>query len=237
MARLPDSLDVGAPRGARLSGDTVRPTDFGLGDVAGAVEQVGQALATRDDRDAEKIIRNAQGPVETRFAELAAGYDGRESGFANKALASFENHFTAVTEDTSYSEGVRSAVRRRLDDYRADFGRRAIGVESQRRAGIVAEQVKVKEEARLGDVAIGFNTAFSAKYQARVDSFDGSDRAGRRPGRSEDPPAVATERPARAGACAGDGGARQGPRRVRGQECGAHPGGAGQQCADQSGGL
>jgi soluble lytic murein transglycosylase-like protein len=175
MARLPDSLDVGAPRGARLSGDTVRPTDFGLGDVAGAVEQVGQALATRDDRDAEKIIRNAQGPVETRFAELAAGYDGRESGFANKALASFENHFTAVTEDTSYSEGVRSAVRRRLDDYRADFGRRAIGVESQRRAGIVAEQVKVKEEARLGDVAIGFNTAFSAKYQARVDSFDGSD--------------------------------------------------------------
>lgn len=175
MARLPDSLDVGGPRGARLSGDTVRPTDFGLGEVAQAVELVGEARARKDDQDAEKIIRNSQAPIETHFAEMAAGYDGRESGFAGKAIASFDNHFTAVTEDPTYSEGVRAALRRRVDGYKADFGRRAIGVEAERRAGIVAEQEKVKEQALLGEASIGFNTGFSGRYQARVDAYDGSD--------------------------------------------------------------
>lgn len=175
MARLPGTIDVGEPRGSRLSGATVRPTDFGLSDLGAGIEAVGEVMAKRDDQAADKIIRASQGAFETRFAEQAAGYDGRESGFANKAMASFDNHFTAVAEDTTYSEGTRAALRRRLDTYKADFGRRAINVEAERRAGIVAEQAKVKEEVALGEQVVGFNSKFAARYQARVDGFDGSD--------------------------------------------------------------
>jgi lysozyme family protein len=175
MARLPDSLDVGAPRGARLSGDTVRPTDFGLGDVAGAVEQVGQALANRDDRDAEKVIAVPQREFELRMAEEAAAYDGAEPGWATKALASFDNHFTAVSEDTTYSQGLRFALRRKLDAYKADFGRRALGVEAGKRAGIVADQERGKTQGKLSEGEIAFDGDFQPRRQARYDSFNGDD--------------------------------------------------------------
>ena len=89
MARLPGVIDIGAARGARPSGDTVRPTDFGLDEAARAAGDVGAAIAQHDDRAAEKIMRSSQGAFETRYGEMAAGYDGREPGFANKALGAF----------------------------------------------------------------------------------------------------------------------------------------------------
>ena len=177
MARLPTFIDVGAPRGARPSGDTVRPTDFGLGELGQAVGEVGQAIEIRADRDAEKIMRAATPSFEQQFGERAANYDGKEPGFANQALASLDNHFTAVSEDPTYSAPVRAALRKRVDAYRADLGQRAIGTETRARAGVIAEQRAVKDEARLGGLEIGFNTAFSEGYQARVDAYDGSDPA------------------------------------------------------------
>jgi hypothetical protein len=176
MARLPGTIDMGGARGARYDGQGIEANRFdGLQDAAEAVDALGQAKAKRDDDAAVKILEAARPTFETRFSEEAAKYDGREPGFAAKSVAAFDDHFTPVAQDPTYSEGVRYALGRRLDAYKSDFGNRALGVEGRVRAGVVAEQRKVADAAELGGQVIGFNAKFSEKFQARVDGYDGSD--------------------------------------------------------------
>lgn len=185
MARLPQSLGVEAPRAERPSQETVRPTDFGLGDAARAMsgwaaESARTAELQRQQRTqaAEKlaatVLTDDQAKFEGGFAETAQRWDPSQSGFAAAQLAAFDENFQGQRERADLDEPTRLAIGRQLDNYRADVGRRAIDVESRKRGAIVAAQERAKEETLVGQSMVGFNSEFGSKYQERVDSFDGS---------------------------------------------------------------
>jgi hypothetical protein len=177
MARLPGVIDVSGPRGARPSGRIAQSSFEGLSDVADGLADLGAALGRKDEADADKILEASRGAFDQRLGTLSAEYDGQEPGFANRALASFDNHFTAVTEDTTYSKGVQAALRDKLAGLRADVGRRAIGVETQGRGEVIAAQRRDREAAALSDQVIPFNARFQTRFKALTDGFDGSDPA------------------------------------------------------------
>lgn len=176
MARLPTTVDVGEPRGARASGATIRPTDFGLDDIAGAVEQAGQAFAVRDDRKAEKLLQEKQAGYETGFAERAAGYDGSEPGFANHEAGQFDAYFKPIAEDPNIPDGVRFALKRRLDDYRGKAGQRAIGTEAQARAEIIRGQREAQSAQNISVGLTEFQAAYSKSFEGLTNEYDGSTR-------------------------------------------------------------
>lgn len=174
-ARLPTSVDgVSAPRGAAPSTRTARPTDFGLGDLAEGVMSVGKAFAVRDDRKAQDILRTEQQGFEPQFAERAAQYDGRESGWAARETAAFDDHFKPLLEREDIPQGVRIALSRQVDRYKADFGGRAINVESQRRAGIIGEQQRVLQAQGEAAGMAAFQQTWGPGYQTLADTLDGS---------------------------------------------------------------
>lgn len=174
MARLPGVIDVGTARGARPSGETVRPTDFALGELAGAVEDVGQAIAVRDDRAAEKRLEAARAQYETDLGERAAGYDGREPGFANEETSHFETYFKTVVDDPELSSGQRFALTKRLDKYRAQAADQARNIEGSRRAGVMAEQRAEVKAQNLNLGVASFQQLYGEAARELQDSYDGS---------------------------------------------------------------
>lgn len=176
MARLPGVLDVGAPRGARASGRTADVDFSGLQDIAQGIEAVGEAFARRDDRKAEKIIREKQAEYETGFAERSAAYDGAEPGYANAEAGHFETWAKSLTEAEGVSGGVRYALKRRLDDMRGKAAQRAIGVEAQTRGEIIAEQRRAVKAANISGGVLEFQDLYSQAYEALTNEYDGSSR-------------------------------------------------------------
>lgn len=176
MARLPGVLDVGAPRGARASGRTADVDFSGLQDIAQGIEAVGKAFAVRDDRKAEKIIREKQAEYETGFAERSAAYDGAEPGYANAEAGHFETWAKSLTEAEGVSGGVRYALKRRLDDMRGKAAQRAIGVEAQTRAEIIAEQRRGIKEQNLSNGFTTFQSGFMKSLETLDGEYDGSTR-------------------------------------------------------------
>jgi hypothetical protein len=178
MAKLPDTVQAVAPRGARLSPGVVQPgmgLANGLQDVGAAVDQIAQAQSVRDGKAADRALLKAQQDFEPAFAERSAMYDGRQPGFASAENTFFDAHFQQALDDKGLSDGVRFAMRQKLDALKLQFGQRAIGVEMDKRAGVVADQERVKTQARLTQAEIGFDSAYQAKSQARIDAYDGSD--------------------------------------------------------------
>ncbi|ODT88105.1 glycosyl hydrolase 108 family protein [Phenylobacterium sp. SCN 70-31] len=176
MARLPQSLDIGPARGARSSIPGVGQTDLGLGDLAEGLEAVSRAVGERDSRRAATLLQTAQAGYESGFAQRAAGYDGREPGFANFETSHFDAWAKGLTEDPKLGDGVRLALKRQLDDYRADAGRRAIGVEAKARGEIIADQRRAQSAQNISLGLTGFQASYGAGYQALADGYDGSTR-------------------------------------------------------------
>lgn len=176
MARLPDSIDQGSVRAAAPSTNVARPVAGGLEDLAQGISTVGKALAVVDDKKAGQLLLEEQAKFEPVLAESAARYDGQQSGFASQATAAFDQHFKGVLEREDVPEGVRLALRRQADAYKADVGRRAIGIESEKRAGVIAGQEQVKQAQAVGAGFAAFQKSFGEAYQTLYDGFDGSKR-------------------------------------------------------------
>lgn len=174
MARLPAAIDTGTPVGQRASTATLTPTDFGLGGASRSLAEYGEARRKADERQAAEVLREAQSGYAPQFAERAAAYDGSEPGWAAQETAAFDSHFTPLLEREDLPGGVRDALRGQLDAYKIQVGGQAIGVESERRAGVVAERRRVMEETQANLRLSEFDQAFSADLQAAEDNFDGS---------------------------------------------------------------
>ncbi len=190
MARLPQSLDVGAPQGQRPTTNVPRPTDFGLGDLAqgvGAWAQVqeqqqtyqAEAQAKANALKAQDILRPYQAQFEARFAEVSQTDAPDQPNFAAAQLAHLDDHFMAVIN--TGDEGVQAAMKSELDRYRTAVGARAIQTQSNRRATIVAAQENQKQAAQAGQLLTSFMDDYAGRKQALTDSFDGS-----RPGFTKD---------------------------------------------------
>lgn len=174
MARLPGVLDIGDPRGARPSGASVRPTDFALGDLGEAVAQAGQAYLAVADQKAERALLPAQAGYEGEAAQRSAAYDGREPGYANAETAHFDAYFKPITEDPKLSDVQRFALRKRLDVYRQQAGARAVGVEAEKRGGVVAEHRAAMSAQNLSDGMSAFQDLYHKGMKDLSDSYDGS---------------------------------------------------------------
>lgn len=183
MARLPQSLDVAAPQGQRPSSAAVRPTDFGLGDLAQGVgdwakvqeEKQVQAAQAQNQQNAVKaadILRPYQAKFETDLAAAAQTDAADKPNFAAATLARLDDHFMAVAN--SGDEGVQRAMRAQLEQYRANIGRNAIEVQSGRRAQLTAAQVQEKQTAQSGQLVTAFLDDYAKRKQALTDGFDGS---------------------------------------------------------------
>ncbi|HET6972066.1 MAG TPA: hypothetical protein VFH92_13135, partial [Phenylobacterium sp.] len=174
MARLPTAIDVGEPRGARLSGAGVRPTDMGLSDLAQGLDQVGQAYFKHNDEEAQKKLQAAQAGYEGEFAQRAAGYDGQEPGFANAETARFDAYFKPVVNDPNLSDGLRFAMQKRLDDLKLRAGQRAIGIEAEKRGGVISEQRAALSAQNISVGLTKFQEVYGAAYKQLTDNYDGS---------------------------------------------------------------
>jgi hypothetical protein len=176
MARLPTVLDQGSTRGATPSTNVARPVTGALQDLAQGISTVGKALEVVDDKQAKKILLAEQATFEPTLAESAARYDGRQSGFAAQATEAFDQHFKGVMEREDIPGGVRLALRRQVDAYKADVGGRAIGIESEKRAGVIAGQEQVKQAQAVGAGFAVFQKNYGEAYQSLYDNYDGSER-------------------------------------------------------------
>jgi hypothetical protein len=187
MARLPETIDLSPLHGTDAPASAVAPaTDYGLSQAATNLTpwleqaQRTQALKAKvqqqaDDRSASDILRGTQEQFEPKFKEAAAAYDGREPGWARGQLAAFDAEVQPVLDRPDLTTGVRGALRRQVDAWKTNLGQRAIDHEGTARAGIVAEQQRTEQSARLGEALIGFNAEFGPAYQALADGYDGSD--------------------------------------------------------------
>lgn len=174
MARLPDSIDSAAPQGQRPSTAAVRPTDFGLGDLAQGVERFAEATKVRDAKTAEAILRQEQAKLEPALEERGAAYDGQEPGFANRELGAFDGAIKPLLDRSDLPEGVRLALREQVGAYKDNYGQRAIHIETGKRAGIVADRERVTRELAISDAATRIQTNYAARRQERLLAYDGS---------------------------------------------------------------
>lgn len=161
--------------GEPVSTAAVAPTDYGLGNLSAAVQKVADAKDAIDTKTAGDVVQKSYADFAPKVAERAAAYDGREPGFAAQNLSAFDDHFAPLMTDPSLSSGVRQAVRLRVAALKTNVGAQVIDIESNKRAGIVAEQERVKTGALVDNGMMAFTDAFSKADQARADAFDGSD--------------------------------------------------------------
>lgn len=177
MARLPQSLNVAAPQGARPSTAAPAATDYGLADAGAALGQLAQQRQQRqvldDEKKAGEILRAQQAVFEPKFSEKAEAYTGREPGFAPAALADYDAHYAPVATDPTVTEGVRLALRRQIDKDKVTFGQRAIAVEGAKRGGIVAEQNRERSAKNVETGYLAFMKVLAPGVQQLHDAYDG----------------------------------------------------------------
>ncbi|PZQ57976.1 MAG: hypothetical protein DI570_18920 [Phenylobacterium zucineum] len=176
MAKLPTALDVGVAQGARPSGRTADLDFSGFDDIGQGIAALGEAAEQRNDRQAQKVLTARAAEYETAAAERATQYDGRDPGFANAETGHFDDWAKGLTEDASLSDGVRGALKRRMDDMRARAGNRAIGVEAQKRADILNEQRAAQRAQNLSVGITEFQSRYSTALETLQNDYDGSTR-------------------------------------------------------------
>ena len=173
-ARLPDSVAVGAPRGARPgpAGD-MRELRAGLNS---ALESAGQAFAAHADREAADALTTFQADFQTRAAERAAAYDGSAPGFAQAEAETFDRELAAF-EQTNVRRSARGAFRQRGDQAKAGYVGHVIGIEGQARAGVVAQRQEALDRQDLTKGEMAFQALNTAALKPLYDQGDVTDPA------------------------------------------------------------
>ena len=174
MARLPEAINTGTAVAQRATTAAVAPTDFGLGAASQSLAAYGEARRRADDAEAAKVLREAQAAYEPAYAERAAAYDGQEAGWAARETETFDAAFSPLLAREDLPGGVRDALRAQVETYKTQVGGQAIGLESQRRAAVVAERRRVLEETQAHQRLSAFDALFAEDLQGVEDSFDGS---------------------------------------------------------------
>jgi hypothetical protein len=171
VARLPGELSLEAPRGRRPGPPD---TDFRAlaAGVGQAIGTLGAEIAAYHDDQAADAMLGFQADFQTRAAERAAAYDGTQPGFALGEADAWDREWRTFEE--SLPRNQRRFARERADQAKAAYVSQAIGVESQRRGGIVAERQRAVDVTSLA----GGQLAYGAKrneIEAAYDAFDGAD--------------------------------------------------------------
>lgn len=183
MARLPQTLDVAAPRGARPSLDAPRPTDFGLGQLAQGMGDLAQAQQKEqalqadirreaDAKTADEVLRPYLAKVEGQFQAAAQTDAADHPNFAQASLAHLDDNLMGVL--SSGDPGVREAMGLQAARYRVEVGQRAIEVQSKRQAGVAAAQQRQVDDHAVGGVVTQFETQWGALKTNEANNFDGS---------------------------------------------------------------
>ncbi len=171
VARLPGELSLEAPRGRRPGPPD---TDFRAlaAGVGQAIGTLGAEIAAYHDDQAADAMLGFQADFQTRAAERAAAYDGTQPGFALGEADAWDREWRTFEERLPRNQ--RRFARERADQAKAAYVSQAIGVESQRRGGIVAERQRAVDVTSLA----GGQLAYGAKrneIEAAYDAFDGAD--------------------------------------------------------------
>jgi hypothetical protein len=176
MARLPQSLDLPAPRGAVSRGEAL---DFSSLDNAlqGAARQIAQVDAVRreaDDFEAAQIIGEAEAAYSAGAIERSAAYDGREPGYAEAELKAFDDAFAPLLAREDVPDGVRLAMARRVQERRANYGSRAMATEAETRSRRAAADRDAAQHATSLRARMDVMSRFDALEDARRAAWDGA---------------------------------------------------------------
>lgn len=173
-ARLPDSLNMSAPRGQRPpSAQDSRELAQGLN---AAIEGAGVMFAKKADAEASAALMKFQTDFQTKAAERAAAYDGSAPGFAQAEAERFETELKAF-EQKNVGRSARGAFRQRGDEAKAGYVSRAIAVEGQARAGVVAERREADDRGVLTRAEMVLQDATRAAEKPLYDNGDVNDPA------------------------------------------------------------
>lgn len=181
-AKLPSTLPMQAPRGARPSTASVslQPLAQAADVAAQELRGYAQIKALEADQEAERLLTTFQQEHEPAFQARAAGWDGQTPGFAAREGEAYDLGIDSVMAQTD-DPAVKLALRRRGDAGRAATLARATTFEATRRAEPIrqAEAARRVTQITAGDIA--FNTAYGATVKPIYDSFDGQGEEGLMP--------------------------------------------------------
>lgn len=171
-ARLPDSLSMSAPRGRRPGPpEDLRALSQG---VNAALEGAGAMFARKADAEASDALMEFQTGFQAGAAERAAAYDGSAPGFAQAEAERFETELKAF-EQTRVGRSARGAFRQRGDEAKAAYVGRAIAVEGNARAAVVAERREADDRGVLTKAEMLLQTEQQAALKPLYDDGDVND--------------------------------------------------------------
>jgi hypothetical protein len=181
-AKLPSTLPMQAPRGARPSTAAVSLQPLAQAAEVAAQELRGyaQIKAAEADQEAERLLTTFQLEHEPAFQARAAGWDGQAPGFAAREVETYDVGIDGVMAQTSDPE-VKLALRRRADAGRASAAARATTFEATRRAEPIRQAAAGQRITQMTAGDIAFNTAYGATVKPIYDSFDGQGEEGLTP--------------------------------------------------------
>ena len=175
MARLPQALDLNAPRGVVSRGEALdfSSLDRALQGAAQQVRRVDEARREADDVQAARIIQEAEASYNAGAIERAAAYDGRAPGYAETELKAYDDTFAPVMAREDVSDGVRLALARRVQENRARYGAQALATEAQTRARRAAADRDASEHAAALRARMDVMSRFDALEDQRRAAWDG----------------------------------------------------------------
>jgi hypothetical protein len=173
--KLPGSIGLAAPRGARPSMDVAAPTDLGIGAAGQQLGEYAQVKKKVDDQidgqEADKLIEQVRMGYEPEQAKRAEAYDGQQPGYARGELDALEKAGRAVI-DADGRVGVRQAAYRRLDEYRAHVGDHVLKVEALKRAEPARLEAQAREELELSGGVATYIAGLAKRQAERRQSGD-----------------------------------------------------------------
>lgn len=176
MARLPQALDLNAPRGVVSRGEALdfSGVDRALQGAAQQVRRVDEVRRQADDEQAARIVQAAEAEYNAGAIERANAYDGRSPGYAQAELAAFDATFQPVQNREDLPDGVRMALTRRVQEAQARYGARALATEAETRSRRVAADRDASEQAAALRARMEVMGRFDALEDARRQAWDGA---------------------------------------------------------------
>ena len=176
MARLPQALDLNAPRGVVSRGEALdfSGVDRALQGAAQQVRRVDEVRRQADDEQAARIVQAAEAEYNAGAIERANAYDGRSPGYAQAELAAFDATFQPIQNREDLPDGVRMALTRRVQEAQARYGARALATEAETRSRRVAADRDASEQAAALRARMEVMGRFDALEDARRQAWDGA---------------------------------------------------------------
>lgn len=176
MAKLPQAIEQPGPNGASARGTAVdfSGLDQALKRGAAELRQWDEDRRKVDEEIADQLLTEARRSYDEGAGVRAAGYDGREPGFAENEGVVFDVVLEPTLKRTDLPDGVRDALTRRSRVLRGDVLARAITVESATRGRRAAADRDAAEGAAALEALLGFNERWDARRETLENGWDGA---------------------------------------------------------------